>query len=120
VDNITQDIALSALTGPKDFVESMVNEFKRRRDFIHKRLDEIGLTCMLPKGAFYMFPNIKKFGMSSEAFARFPLKKAHVMIMLGSGYGRNGEGYVRISFAASYHRLEEALDRIEKALRKFR
>jgi aspartate/methionine/tyrosine aminotransferase len=84
VDSITQDIALAALTGPKDLVESMVNEFRRRRDFIHKRLDEIGLTCMLPKGAFYVFPSIKKVGMSSEAFARFLLEKAHVMIMLGS------------------------------------
>ena len=117
VDTIAQHVALAALTGPQDSVESMVNEFQRRRGIVHGRLNEIGLACMLPKGAFYVFPSVKAFDMSSEAFAQFLLKEAHVMTVPGSAFGRRGEGYIRISFAASREKLEEALDRIEKALK---
>jgi aminotransferase len=119
VDTIAQHIALAALTGPQNSVESMVNEFQRRRDTVHRRLNEIGLICILPKGAFYVFPSVKTFDMSSEAFAQFLLKEAHVMTVPGSAFGRHGEGYIRISFAASLEKLEEALDRIEKALKRF-
>ena len=118
VDSIAQHIALAALTGPHDFVGSMVNEFQRRRGFVHGRLNRIGLVCMLPKGAFYVFPRVKGFGMSSEAFTQFLLKEARAMTMPDSAYGRRGEGYIRISFTASFQRLEEALDRIEKAVKK--
>ncbi len=75
---------------------------------------------MIPKGAFYVFPNIKEFGMSSEKFAEYLLKEAKVATVPGSSFGRYGEGYLRISYAASYEQIEEAMDRIEKAVKKLK
>lgn len=117
VDTFAQYTALAALKGPQDFVKEMVTEFDRRRRFVFKRLNEIeGFSCTLPKGAFYMFPSIKAFGMSSEEFAQFLLKEAHVATVPGSAFGSYGEGYIRISYAAAYEQLEEAFNRIEKAV----
>jgi len=118
VDSIAQHIALAALTDPQDSVRSIVNEFQRCRDIVHRRLNEIGLACMLPKGALYVLPNVKGFDMSSEAFTQFLLKETRVMTVPGSAFGRRGEGYIRIPFAASRERLEEALDRMERALKR--
>jgi aminotransferase len=121
VDSLAQHIALGALKGPQDFARRMVHEFDRRRHLVCKRLDEIeGFYCALPKGAFYVFPNIKKFGVSSEEFAEFLLKEGRVAVVPGSAFGSYGEGYVRISYAAAYGQLEEALDRLEKAVKKIR
>lgn len=119
VNGLAQYAALAALKGPQEFVKEMVREFKRRRDLVYKRLNEIeGFGCMLPKGAFYAFPNIKAFSMSSEEFTEFLVKKARVTTAPGSSFGSYGEGYIRISYAASYENLEEALDRIEKAVKQ--
>lgn len=121
VNGLAQHMALAALRGPQDFVNDMLNEFDRRRHLVCKRLNEIeGFSCALPKGAFYVFPSIKDFGMTSEAFSEFLAKKAHVITVPGSAFGCNGEGYIRISYAAAYEKLEEALDRIEKAVRTLR
>ncbi|MEM1564219.1 MAG: pyridoxal phosphate-dependent aminotransferase [Candidatus Bathyarchaeia archaeon] len=121
VDNFAQYAALAALRGPQDSVEKMVSEFDRRRRFAFKRLNEIGgFGCILPKGAFYMFPSIKAFNMSSENFAHFLLKEALVATVPGSAFGSYGEGYIRISYAAAYDQLEEAFYRIEKAVRKLK
>lgn len=119
VSSLAQHVALAALTGPQDFVKSMVQEFDRRRRLIHKRLNEIErFDCVLPKGAFYVFPNIKSFGISSEDFAEFLLKEVHVTVVPGSAFGNYGEGYIRVSYAAAYEQLEEALDRMEKAVNR--
>jgi len=119
VDTFAQYAALAALKGPQDFVREMVSEFDRRRRFLFKRLNEIeGFNCTLPKGAFYMFPNIKSFKMASEDFAQFLLREARVAVVPGSSFGSYGEGYIRISYAAAYDQLEEALNRIEKAVKK--
>jgi len=119
VNSLAQYMAVAALEGSQDFVDDMVCEFDRRRHLVHKRLNEIeGFKCALPKGAFYAFPNITEFGMSSEAFAEFLAKSAGVITVPGSSFGSNGEGFVRISYAAAYEKLEEALDRIEKAVKK--
>ena len=121
VNSLAQYAALAALRGPQDFVNDMLKEFDRRRHLVHKRLNETeGFHCNLPKGAFYAFPSIKDFGMTSEAFSEFLAKKAHVITVPGSAFGRNGEGYIRISYSAAYEKLEEALDRIEKAVRTLR
>jgi aminotransferase len=117
VDSISQYAALEALTGPQDFVQEMVKEFDRRRHQVYDRLSEIeGFRCALPKGAFYLFPNVEGFKLSSERFADFLAEKAHVATVPGSSFGSMGEGHVRISYAASYHDLERALDRIEKSV----
>jgi aspartate/methionine/tyrosine aminotransferase len=119
VNGPAQYAALAALTGPQRFVSEMVREFDKRRKFVCARINEIeGLKCVVPKGAFYVFPNIKAFGMSSEDFAQFLLKEARVIAVPGSGFGKYGEGYLRLSYATSYGKLEEAMDRIEKAVKR--
>ena len=121
VDILAQYIALAALKGPQDFVKEMVQEFDRRRHLVYKRLNEIdGFNCILPKGAFYVFPKIKDFGISSEEFAEFLIKSARIATVPGSAFGNYGEGYIRISYAAAYEQLKEALDRVEKAVKNFK
>jgi len=98
-----------------------VREFDRRRRLVCKILNEIGgFDCGLPKGAFYVFPSTKDFGMSSETFAEFLVREAHVATVPGSAFGSHGEGYIRISYAAAYEQLEEALNHVEKAVKKLR
>ncbi len=117
VNSLAQYVALAALKGPQDFVRDMVEEFDKRRHLVYKGLNRIeGFNCGLPKGAFYAFPNIKDFGMSSREFAAYLVRKAHVTSVPGSAFGGYGEGYIRISYAAAYEQLEEALDRIRKAV----
>ena len=119
VNSLAQYMALAALRGPQDCVSKMVREFNRRRHLVYKRLNEIdGFRVALPKGAFYAFPNISSFEMSSEEFAEFLVNEARVITVPGSAFGSHGEGYIRISYAASYERLEEAMNRIEKAVKK--
>jgi aminotransferase len=121
VNSIAQYTALAALNGPQDFVENMVSEFDRRRLLVHRRLNEIkGFDCSLPKGAFYVFPGIKDFDMTSERFADFMAKEARVAMVPGSAFASHGEGYVRISYATAYEQLEEALNRMGKAVGKIR
>ena len=119
VNSLSQYIAVAALNGPQDFVKGMVREFDKRRHLVYKRLNEIeGFKCLLPSGAFYAFPNVKAFGISSEKFAEYLAKEAHVITVPGSAFGSRGEGYIRISYAAAYEQLDEALDRIERAVKK--
>jgi len=121
VDTMAQYVAVAALEGPQEFVKDMVKEFDRRRKLVVERLSEIeGFRCALPKGAFYVFPSIKDFNMPSERFAEFLLKEAHVAVVPGSSFGSYGEGYIRISYAAAYEQLEEALDRIESAVKRLK
>jgi aminotransferase len=121
VNSLSQYTALEALKVHQGFVKEMIKEFDRRRHLVHERLNAIeGFHCSLPKGAFYVFPNIKDFRMSSEEFAEFLVKKARVITVPGSAFGSYGEGHIRISYAAAYEKLEEALDRIEKAMKTLR
>lgn len=120
-NSIGQRAAITALEGPQNLVVEMVKEYKRRRDFVVKRLKEIeGISCKLPKGAFYAFADIKKLGMSSLNCAYYLLEHAKVSAVPGSGFGEYGEGYLRISYATSLENLEKATNRIEVALRKER
>jgi aminotransferase len=121
VNGPAQYAAVRALEGPQSFVKDMVAEFDRRRRFLCKRLEEIeGFSCKLPKGAFYLFANVKKFGVSSEDLAAFLLREGKVVTVPGSAFGRYGEGYLRFSYATAYDKIVEALDRIERAVKKFR
>ncbi len=118
VDGPAQYGAVAALKGPQKLVKSMIAEFDRRRRFMHSRLNEIaGFSCSLPRGAFYIFANIKGLKKCSEEMAEFLVKKAHVVVVHGSAFGQHGEGYLRFSYATAYDRIEEALNRIEKAVR---
>ncbi len=113
-----QYAAVAALEGTHAFTENMVREFDRRRRLLHSRLNEIeGVQCILPKGAFYVFANVKQFGLSSEKFADYLFDKGKVLTVAGSSFGEHGEGYLRFSYAAAYNKVKEALDRIENAVK---
>ncbi|HUS16149.1 MAG TPA: pyridoxal phosphate-dependent aminotransferase [Chloroflexia bacterium] len=113
--SFSQKAAVQAVTGPRDEIDHMVAEFRKRRALVIPRLNEIpGLSCVMPNGAFYAFPNIQGTGMDSRAYADLLLTQADVAVLPGTAFGHYGEGYVRISFANSLENLEEALRRIEK------
>jgi aminotransferase len=99
-------------------VESMKEEFIRRRDYLYGQLKDIGFDVNMPMGAFYMFPGIKKFNMSSDEFCERLLKEEGVAIVPGSAFGPGGEGYIRISYAYSMPQLEESARRIRKFVEK--
>jgi len=115
-----QYAATAALAGSQEFVSKMVSELDKRRGLVYKRLNEIeGFSCSLPKGAFYAFPNIEAYKTTSAYFSDFLLKEAKVIVTSGSSFGKYGEGFLRLSYATAYKEINEALDRIEKASRKF-
>ena len=115
-----QYAAVAALKGSQTFTKNMVREFDRRRRLLQSGLDEIeGFRCILPEGAFYAFANVKQFGLSSEKFADYLFNKGKVVTVAGSSFGERGEGYLRFSYATSYDKIREALDRIENAVKKF-
>ena len=121
VDGPAQYAATAALEGPQDFVTMMVSEFDKRRRLVHKRLNEMeGFSCSLPKGAFYAFPNIKAFKTPSADLSETLLRESKVIVTPGSSFGTHGEGFLRLSFATAYEKIDEALDRIEKTTRNFR
>jgi len=118
---VSQEAALQALRGPQGCVERMRKEYERRGKMIVEGLNKIpGMRCVKPEGAFYAFANISEFGMSSLEFSRWLIKEAKVAAVPGSEFGSNGEGFVRFSYATSYEKIGQALERIEKALRKLR
>ncbi|USH00929.1 pyridoxal phosphate-dependent aminotransferase [Thermococcus argininiproducens] len=98
-------------------IEEMRREYERRRNLVWKRLNEMGLPTVKPKGAFYIFPRIKDTGLSSKEFSELMTKEAKVVLVPGTAFGQAGEGYIRISYATAYEKLEEAMDRIEKVLK---
>jgi len=118
---IAQIAGYKALTSKQDYIEKMRKEYDRRRKLIIKRLEEIPrISCLKPEGAFYAFPNIKELGMSSIKVSDFFLKKAKVLTVPGTEFGKYGEGYIRLSYATEYKKIEEALNRIEKAIRSLK
>lgn len=97
-------------------VEYMKNEFIKRRDYLYNELKNLGFEMHMPEGAFYMFPSIKAFNMSSDEFCERLLKEAGVAIVPGTAFGTGGEGYIRISYAYSMNQLEECVNRIKRFL----
>ena len=109
-----QKAAVTALTGPQNFVKEMVDEFNARRMIVINRLNKMNnISCKLPEGAFYAFPNISKIGMKSYDFTELLLEKKKVAVYPGIGFGDHGEGHIRISYAASRERLKAGLDGLE-------
>ena len=99
-------------------VEEMVESYRARRNFIVSGFNRIGLQCHLPHGAFYVFPDIRKTGLSSDAFCELLLKEEKVACVPGTAFGEAGEGFVRVSYAYSIDHIREALARIEHFLNK--
>ncbi len=110
----SQHAAVEALRGPQDSVSNMVSEFRTRRDYLVEALNAIdGISCTVPRGAFYAFANISETGMSSAEAASKLLDEAGVAVLSGASFGPCGEGYIRLSYATSMARLEAAVARIE-------
>jgi aspartate/methionine/tyrosine aminotransferase len=108
-----QQAGKKALTGPQDEVTRMVSEFRRRRDVIVEGLNKIpGVSCRTPKGAFYVFPNVKGVPMKSGQLAKELLDVAGVAVLSGTAFGANGDGYLRLSYANSVENIRKALDRM--------
>lgn len=113
VNAATQFAGIAALTGPQDAVETMRQAFRRRRDLCVAGLNQIaGISCIRPEGAFYAFPNITGTGLTARQIQDGLLEEAGVATIAGTSFGRHGEGYVRLSFAASDEAISEALQRI--------
>jgi aspartate/methionine/tyrosine aminotransferase len=108
-----QRAGMRALTDPQDAVETMVEEFRRRRDVIVEGLNQLpGVTCRKPRGAFYVFPNIQGTGMRSQDLANALLEEAGVAALSGTSFGAYGEGYLRFSYANSVENIRKALERM--------
>ena len=109
----SQIAGIEALTGPQDSVDLMRSAFMERRDWLVAALNDIpGISCCLPKGAFYAFPDISSFGISSNEFASRLLEEAGVAAAGGTAFGAFGEGYIRLSYATSLDNIKIALKRI--------
>jgi aminotransferase len=115
-----QVAAIEALKSGEDSAAEMVEDYNRRRLVIIKGLNNIGLPCFEPKGAFYAFPSIKSTGMTSEEFAERLLIEEKVAVVPGTAFGQYGEGYVRCCYATSLADIEEALSRMKRFVKKHR
>jgi aspartate aminotransferase len=115
----TQIAGVEALTGPQEQVDAMVHEYQQRRDVMVDGLNAIpGITCQRPQGAFYVFPNIKSFGITSSEMAGLLLEKAGVAVLPGSDFGEYGEGYLRLTYSNSLENIHKAIDRIGEAVKR--
>ena len=110
----SQYAAVEALKNGDGDVEKMRDAYDERRRFLVQKLNEMGLKCFEPKGAFYVFPSIRHTGLSSEEFAEKLLEKERVAVVPGTAFGACGEGFLRISYAYSIEDLKNALDKIKK------
>ena len=114
-----QIAAVEALTGPQDSVDRMVAEFRARRDLVVAGLNKIsGISCRMPHGAFYVFPNVSGTGMNGDEFTHRLLYEGDVCVLSGTAFGKVGADHVRISYANSQPNLRKALERIEKVVTK--
>lgn len=119
--SISQYAAVAALENEIESdkeVQAMKEDYKKRRDYVYDRLVKMGLDVTLPQGAFYIFPSIKKTGLTSMEFVDRLLDEENVAVIPGSAFSDDGEGYIRISYAQSYEQLEEGLNRIEKFIKR--
>ena len=117
---VSQYAAIESMYNGDHDVIYMRESYNQRRRFLYHELQRLGLPCFLPEGAFYMFPDIREFGMTSEDFALDLLKEEKVAVVPGSAFGDCGEGFIRISYAYSIEELKEALLRIERYLNRKR
>lgn len=116
----SQEAAIEALRNGRDAMLHMRDKYRERRDFIVRRLNELGLPCHLPRGAFYAFPDITSSGLDSMTFAQRLLADQKVAIVPGTAFGQAGAGFCRASFSTSYERIHEACERIGRFLDKVR
>lgn len=119
--SFVQEAGITALEKAEPDVQEMVKEYQRRRDYIVSAINSIdGLSCRTPGGAFYIFVNIKALGKTSAEMADYLLDHAKIAAVPGSAFGPQGEGYIRLSYACSYERIVEAMERLKKAVADLR
>ncbi|OUQ63679.1 aromatic amino acid aminotransferase [Eubacterium sp. An11] len=116
----SQYAAVEAMNNGDDDVNLMRKSYNQRRRFVLQKFKDMGLSCFEPEGAFYTFPCIKEFGMSSDEFASRFLKEEKVAVVPGTAFGDCGEGFLRISYAYSIEELKEALGRLERFVNRLR
>ncbi|MBM7662531.1 aminotransferase [Bacillus mesophilus] len=116
---MAQHAAIEALKGGKQDVQNMKKSYRQRRNYIVHSLNEIGLPCHMPGGAFYAFPSIQSTGLTSEEFAEQLLMAEKVAVVPGSVFGVSGEGYIRCSYAASMESLQEVIKRMRRFMERF-
>ena len=117
----TQYAGIEALTGPQDVVGHMVAEYQRRRDRVVELVNAIpGVHTRVPSGAFYVFPNVKSFGLSSREIARRLLDEAGVAVLAGTDFGAGGEGYLRLAYATSMQKIEAGIARMAEFFARLR
>ena len=115
----TQVAGMEAIHGPQDQVEAVVDQYKRKRNVLVDGLNSIqGIHCRMPQGAIYAFPNVSAFGKKCDWLADYLLDQAGVAVLPGTSFGKNGEGYLRLSFANSMGNIETALDKMSAAFAK--
>lgn len=115
---VSQYAAIEAMNHGDDDFTYMAGEYDKRRKFLHENLNRIGLTCFEPKGAFYIFPDLRVSGLSSDQFCERFLKEEKVAIIPGNAFGPGGEGFARVCYAASMENLKEFIVRVERFLKK--
>jgi aminotransferase len=109
---------MEGLTGPQDFVEEMLAEYQRRRDCMVQLVNAIpGVHAEKPQGAFYVFPNIKSFGIPSKEIQQRLLVEAGVAVLAGTDFGAGGNGYIRLAYATSMEIIERAMKKIDQFFR---
>ncbi len=114
----TQYAGIEALTGDQEQVDAVVANYQKRRDVILDGLNSLpGVSCQKPQGAFYVFPNIKALGKSSDEVANWILEEAGIALLPGSAFGKYGEGYLRLSYANSVENIERAMEKMAKILK---
>ncbi|EMT45017.1 aminotransferase [Anoxybacillus flavithermus] len=111
---MAQYAAIEALRNGADDVEQMKKSYRQRRNFFVQSLNELGLSCHMPGGAFYAFPSVQSTGMTSEQFAERLLLEEKVAVVPGNVFGASGEGYIRCSYASSLEQLQEAIRRMKR------
>ena len=116
----SQYAAIEAMENGDDDVELMRKSYNQRRRFLLNQFQEMGLQCFEPRGAFYMFPCIKEFGMTSEEFANRFLQEEKVAVVPGTAFGDCGEGFLRVSYAYSIEELKVALERMKRFIERLR
>ena len=109
----SQFAAIEAVKNGDEDIERMKDEYDRRRRYLLSSFKDIGIECFVPEGAFYAFPNVGRFGLTSEEFCQRLLNEFRCAIVPGTAFGDNGEGFARISYAYSIKHIDQALERIE-------
>ncbi|HEX2910175.1 MAG TPA: aminotransferase class I/II-fold pyridoxal phosphate-dependent enzyme [Chloroflexia bacterium] len=115
-----QVAAIEALKNSEEAVLAMVSEYNQRRKYMVSAFNEIGLTCFEPKGAFYTFPSIKSVGLDEEEFCEKLLMEEHVAVVPGGSFGPSGKGHIRACYATAMPLIEQALERIDRFVSKYR